>query len=301
MKPLRYHESKQRGSQEFPLDYHYIDQQHPRYEMPYHWHEETEVIHVISGQFELMLDGVLCHLSEGDAAFIASGRLHGGEPKDCVYECVVFDLRMLMKAGDFAHNYLYDVNSRRIDLNPHIACTDGDTLRYLLPMFQALRANAQGYEMIAAGSLLCFLGDVKRRSAYQIQAYSRSKETRNVLRLKRVFEMIESRPDHPPSVQELASAIGMVPKYFIRFFHAATHYNPAEYIAFYRIEQACYEIASTDKNVTEIALDMGFSEASSFIHCFKRHKGVTPGEYIKMIRTEGGTHHAQRNPPDPVP
>ena len=36
MRTLQYHEAKQRGSMEFPLDYHYIDRNHARYEMPYH-------------------------------------------------------------------------------------------------------------------------------------------------------------------------------------------------------------------------------------------------------------------------
>ena len=38
MHALRYHESIRRGSPEFPLDYHYIDEHHSRYQMPYHWH-----------------------------------------------------------------------------------------------------------------------------------------------------------------------------------------------------------------------------------------------------------------------
>ena len=49
MRTLQYHEAKQRGSMEFPLDYHYIDRNHARYEMPYHWHEETEILFVLNG------------------------------------------------------------------------------------------------------------------------------------------------------------------------------------------------------------------------------------------------------------
>ena len=63
MRSLQYHEEKQRGSKEFPLDYHYIDRAHARYEMPYHWHEETEILFVRSGGFSLSLDGESMELS----------------------------------------------------------------------------------------------------------------------------------------------------------------------------------------------------------------------------------------------
>lgn len=49
MRSLRDRESMQRGSPDYPLDYYLIDRNHPRYEMPYHWHAETELLHVISG------------------------------------------------------------------------------------------------------------------------------------------------------------------------------------------------------------------------------------------------------------
>ncbi len=269
--------------------------------MPYHWHEETEIVHVISGEFELMLDGSSCILNKGDIAFIASGRLHGGEPQKCEYECIVFDLRMLLKVGAFALSFLHDVNSRKIDIHSHFCMCKNSPAQCLIPMFDVLREHADGSELIACGALLYFMGEVMRQKTYMVSRQPKDKESRNVIRLKRVFEMIESHPDNPPSLAEMSSAVGMVPKYFCRFFRIATHYTPAEYIAFYRIEQACYEIAATEKNVTEIAVDLGFSDSSTFIRCFKRHKGMTPGEYMKMIRTEGGTTHAERNPADTVP
>ena len=46
MRSLRDRESMQRGSPDYPLDYYLIDRNHPRYEMPYHWHAETELLHV---------------------------------------------------------------------------------------------------------------------------------------------------------------------------------------------------------------------------------------------------------------
>lgn len=39
---LNYEEHRRHGTDDFPLKYYLVDEQHPRYNMPYHWHRETE-------------------------------------------------------------------------------------------------------------------------------------------------------------------------------------------------------------------------------------------------------------------
>ena len=84
----QFHESVQRGSPDFPLEYYLLDQGHPRYEMSFHWHAEVELLRVISGRFTLSVEDETLCLGPGDTAFIASGCLHGGTPENAVYECV---------------------------------------------------------------------------------------------------------------------------------------------------------------------------------------------------------------------
>ncbi len=284
MKPLVFHENKQCGSQEFPIEYHYVTKEHPRYEMPYHWHEEAEIIHVISGQFLLVLDESQVILKAGDMAYIAQGRLHGGEPEECVYEYIVFDMLFLMKSVTASRTFIYEINSRKMDILPNLNGGYEGMTECLLPMFDALREQVEGHELIVMGSLMYFLGEVQKKKAYIIQTTAQDREVRGIMRLKRVFEMIEARPSNPPSLKEMASAVGMTPNHFCCFFRKATHYTPVDYIGFYRIEQACHEMLVSDKNVTEIAIDMGYCDLSNFIRCFKRYKGVSPGEYMKTLR-----------------
>ena len=78
-------------------DRYYVDMLHPRYEMPFHWHMECELLLVLQGEFTLLTDGQSYTLHPGNSAFLSSGAVHGGIPKDCVYECLVFDLNHLLK------------------------------------------------------------------------------------------------------------------------------------------------------------------------------------------------------------
>lgn len=46
-----FHESSTRGTFDFPIELYYVDKMHPRYEMPFHWHMEFELMLVLSGSF----------------------------------------------------------------------------------------------------------------------------------------------------------------------------------------------------------------------------------------------------------
>lgn len=284
MRSLRDHESLQRGSPDFPLEDYFIDRNHPRYEMPYHWHAEMELLHVISGRFFLTIDEESFSLSAGDTVYIAPGRLHGGKPEQCVYACIVFDAHQLLKTNAFCRPLITDVESRRVDILPRFPAMDQELRPPLEQLFEAVRQRQEGWALTTLGCLFAFFGGAFRLGAYRLNAAPPDRESRNVLKLKTVFELMESRLDNPPTLRELSASIGMSPKYFCRFFKLATHQTPMEYLGYYRIEQACLEMATMDKNVTEIALDLGYSELNYFIRCFKKHKGVTPKKYMDSIR-----------------
>ena len=284
MRSLRDRESMQRGSPDYPLDYYLIDRNHPRYEMPYHWHAETELLHVISGQFSMTIDEETFLLAAGDAVYIAPGRLHGGKPENCVYECIVFDMHQLMKTNAFCRPLMTDIESRRVDIFPCFSVHAHELRPVVEHLFRAAARREEGWALITLGCLFTFFGAAYRLGAYRMHDAPPDRESRNVLKLKTVFELMESRLDHPPTLRELSASIGMSPKYFCRFFKLATHQTPMEYLSYYRIEQACLEMSTTDKNVTEIALDLGYGELNYFIRCFKKHKGVTPKKYMDSVR-----------------
>lgn len=284
MPSFRFHESLQRGSPDFPLEYYLLDRHHARYEMSFHWHDEVELIRVCSGSFLLSLDDQTLRLFAGDMAFIPSGCLHGGTPEDAVYECVVFDMRFLLKAGEACRAYILDVLHRRVAVAA-LHAAGSPAARALSPAFDALHGKTPGYEAVTVGALLQFVGCI-----YQYGLYApggSEDDCRRVLQLKKVFELIESDYASPLSLAQLASCANMTPKYFCRFFKQAVHRSPMDYLNYYRIEMACYALAATDCNVTEAALDAGFNDPGYFIRTFRHFKGETPGHYAARIRRIG--------------
>ena len=100
MQYINYRENRRRGTADFPLEYYHVTASHPQYVMSFHWHVEFELIRILSGSLTVTIDEIEFLAEAGDSIFIPAGSIHSGIPDDCVYECLVFDMNMLMNKTD---------------------------------------------------------------------------------------------------------------------------------------------------------------------------------------------------------
>ena len=77
---LDYNEKQMHGTKEFPVAFYHVDSSHPRYEMPFHWHRECEIVRILEGKFRLVSADAETLAGAGESFFIPSGSLHGGIP-----------------------------------------------------------------------------------------------------------------------------------------------------------------------------------------------------------------------------
>ena len=81
------------------------------------------------------------------------------------------------------------------------------------------------------------------------------------------------------TLKEVADHVGTSPRQLHRAFLTNTHDAPASYWRKLRLEQARRQLADTSRNVTTIAIEHGFSDASHFILWFRKYYGETPSAY----------------------
>ena len=144
MKKSNYYENKQHGSAKFPFEYYFIDGACPRFVMPAHWHKEFEIIHVISGGFELHLNNVTYPLQAGDFITVDGGCIHHGIPTDdCVYECIVFNLNMLIRQqGDAITTHLLPLMSAQATAITHVSDAQSEACKRLSALFDAAKKQS---------------------------------------------------------------------------------------------------------------------------------------------------------------
>ncbi|WP_205821339.1 GlxA family transcriptional regulator [Burkholderia sp. Ac-20349] len=83
------------------------------------------------------------------------------------------------------------------------------------------------------------------------------------------------------TLKEVADHAGTSPRQLHRAFLNNTNDAPANYWRKLRLEHARKQLADTSRNVTTIAIECGFSDASHFILWFRKQYGETPSVYRK--------------------
>jgi AraC-like DNA-binding protein len=78
--------------------------------------------------------------------------------------------------------------------------------------------------------------------------------------------------------ERIAAHVGIHSDYLTYIFRRETGLTPIAYLNRFRIEQACRMIEG-GKNITEVALAVGFSDLSYFSRVFRRHVGVSPNRF----------------------
>ncbi|MEH0295537.1 AraC family transcriptional regulator [Agrobacterium sp. CCNWLW71] len=77
----------------------------------------------------------------------------------------------------------------------------------------------------------------------------------------------------------LAAAAGMSRTSFSQRFKSYVDMTPMEYFMFWRMEQAKNALKKTERNLSSIAIDIGYESESAFSSAFKRAVGLSPREY----------------------
>jgi AraC-like DNA-binding protein len=85
------------------------------------------------------------------------------------------------------------------------------------------------------------------------------------------------------SLATLAQLVRLSPYYFCRAFKQSFGLPPHRYHSSRRIEHAKILLAKPESSVTEIGLEVGFSETSSFSAAFRKAAGLTPTAYRRCL------------------
>ena len=81
------------------------------------------------------------------------------------------------------------------------------------------------------------------------------------------------------TVADLAREAGLSPAHFSREFRRAFGESPHGYLLTRRLERAAQLLRNTDRSVTDVCMDVGWTSVGSFTTSFKRMYGVTPTAY----------------------
>lgn len=122
---------------------------------------------------------------------------------------------------------------------------------------------------------------------YGRQLITRSQTNKSIIAqienlLIKYFAETKVKDQGLPTVKFLAGEVNLSPSYLSDLLKKETGKNAQEHIHFYLIEQAKNSLLNSNKNVNEIAFDLGFEYPQYFNRLFKQKTGKTPMEYRNL-------------------
>lgn len=103
-------------------------------------------------------------------------------------------------------------------------------------------------------------------------------------RVELVEDLIKRDLANPPTLHQIAKDVGCSPFYLSRMFSKEKGQTIPQFIRQLRLEKAAALLRSGKHNVTEAALEVGYSSLSHFSHAFHQQFGCCPGLYPMSIR-----------------
>jgi AraC-like DNA-binding protein len=98
-------------------------------------------------------------------------------------------------------------------------------------------------------------------------------------RLLRARDAMDRAYAEPLDVPAVAAVAHVSAAHFSRSFRAVFGETPGRYLQRRRVERSMFLLRETDRSITDICLDVGFTSLGTFSRMFRQIVGETPSDY----------------------
>ena len=251
------------------------------YQKNSHWHEDLQIIYLFQGEANLIIDGECLRVGPGQPVVINPEVVHRVNIETAAISdpTAIAALNLMIPKAFLdeqfpEHNTLHFVND--------FTKTDPRIQDILLQFTKYDYATSGPYDRLYMHGLLlqllyflCARGVRSRTDEYL--------KHENLNRIKNILRYVDEHYHEPLTQADIATRFYFTPQYFSRYFKQCTGVTFSEHLTGRRLHGARQELLYTDKLITEIAFNNGFSDERSFINAFKKLYQITPHQYRKTV------------------
>lgn len=251
---------------------------HSVYNVDSHWHNDFELLFVIKGNIKINYNRDEIVLVEGSVFLVNSNVVHSLESDEENLLLVIQMPKEIFYTGSQGYNY---IDFRFITFNERYTESYREITNLLAQLTLLYINKNKKNEMLLKSE---FYRVIHIISQYVVDENSPENKILQTKKLVRIIEIIntanEKFKENIP-LTEYAEIFDLTPEYLANYFKRYTNISFMTYINNLRVEEARSLILSTEKNMTDIALECGFSSVKSFNTLFKKTIGVTPSSVRK--------------------
>ncbi len=258
----------------------------PQPEFPMHNHSFDELVIILKGTAIHVFDEQEFPVKSGDVFVVARNRMHQYQSMHgLALANILFDAKALMMEQ-------WDIRAlpgfhALFSLEPAFRSQHNFQSRLQLSERQLNRVNEiihdltretetrnPGYRVMAKGFFMQLAVHLSR--CYSDEP---TEESIDLLRLGDAIAHIETHYAEKISLNELAEKSHLSKRHFLRIFHECIGRSPIDHLMHVRIQKAADLLRHTDRTITDIAFDCGFSDGNYFTRCFRKTTNETPRQY----------------------
>lgn len=224
-------------------------------------------------------------INKGEAFIMAPTHMqHGYKSSDCSFYWLHFGLEGNMAASDDKEPFYTLVDTDSPDyiqkdnsiLMP-VDCTNAATDRIIVLMKQLQDCDKRYHEKMQNNymttSILCEVCNQNFSTKKNDSEHSKSQLYNDI------SDYISWHICENLKVTDIADYFGYNEKYLSTFFHKMSGMPLKQFILQNKMDHAKVELSDTNRTISQIAYNIGFSDAHNFSNAFKKITGLTPTEY----------------------
>ncbi|MBO9605845.1 MAG: helix-turn-helix transcriptional regulator [Paenibacillaceae bacterium] len=241
---------------------------------------------------KMVIDHETYEVNKGDVIFKRPGAASQGV---LPYTCYLICFDMLGTAGRDPNSYYFlddkpvqpQYANGLLDAIP-VICRPGSYEKYE-SLFSRVHAAFAGSDPHAGVLLRSYMLQI----LYQL--YADLAETGNdtvipssahYAELKRICGYIDAHLQEKLDLAHLARIAGRSPAYFQKLFKRTMGESPQQYVTRKRLDAAKEKLSRTELPIADIALACGYDDTPYFSYSFKKHLGLSPGQFRKRRKYE---------------
>lgn len=261
-----------------------------------HWHNEFEYGVLLSGELDYYIDGQHIRIRQGDVVFINANTMHMATPVSDLDNVVMFTVSFLPSLftggneGTMFRKYFQPVlQSSVMGFSIEHTTYEGKNIVKLLnEIYDLDDKRTDNYELLCISLIsriwsftLCYIKEHKH------EFIPFRTDHRNEKKAKDIMAYIHKHYAENIRIEDIARNTGISRSECFRSFQRYTNKNPVGYLTEYRLAHAVNLLKETDKSVTQIAMECGFSNSSYFGKIFKKKYAITPSRFKNSLPTVG--------------
>ncbi len=256
------------------FDFHCVD---------WHWHHELEFLSVTEGKVRCLVGEDRIELSKGYGLFINSSILHRFEAAGRAYiHDIVFAPELLAgKESLLYEKYVRPVIRSDISnqiLDPHIDWQE-ELLRILAKTYALQDTDNNRKELCTVHTLLQAWNNLYEHLDLSSAQSKTHHLNHKQARLQIMMQYIHDHYREELTLEEIAAAASVSKSGALQTFQSGIRVSPVSYLIQYRLARAAELLCITEKPVSTIAEETGFTSAGYFCRKFKERYQMSPAEY----------------------